>query len=419
MKKNDILKFSLLLLITALGMLSCGKDKSPQIVDDPIAKNIEYYVTGVVISGTTPLAGVTVTSGSQTATTDANGAYILTLKATGTYTVGFAKSGYLSLTDGVAVIPSSATNRASVSLDVVLSPLGVSATVDPSTTTTVTEKGATNTNAPGSTGVTVPSGASASNFTITVTPYVEAQTSSVTPGTTEQNLSLTNVVVTTSQPVTLAQPATLFFNNPATDGSHFSGVDFYKKSETKASTTWTRVGDVTYDEATGKYKATIAAGNTLSGEYSMRVDATKTVGATATETVTEYTKSNADNLEALIDFSFNYNVKSGWDYTAASQTTLSLFNPGFATLLKAIVAEQEGGAAGIRTGQRTWTTDISGSYLYYFLSKAQYTNISYHLSTSQGIAINLVVKKYIGGTITYSSTPADSHSGGHSGGGGN
>ncbi len=418
MKKIDIFKFSLLLLITALGMFGCGKDKHAEIVEDPIAKSIEYYVTGLVVSGTTPLSGVTVTAGDQTATTDADGLYSLTFTSTGTYTVSFAKDGYMSLTDGVAVISSSASNRTSVSLDAVLSALGETVTVAPSETTTVTELGEGD-DASASTGVIIPANSSSTSFAITVTPYVEAQTSAVTSGTTAENLSLTNVLVTTSESITLAEDATLFFNNPATDGTHFSGVDFYKKSSTKASSSWVRVGDVTYDATSGKYKATISAGNTLDGEYSMRVEATKTVGTTTSETVTEFTKSNADNLDAIYGYSFSYSTKSGWDYTTASQTTLSLLNDGFAILLKSIVAEQEGGIAGIRTIAQTLTVDISGNYLFYFLAEAQYANITYNLSTSTGLAITLVVKKYVGNTITYTLTSADSHSGGHSGGGSN
>jgi hypothetical protein len=386
--------------------------KSAEIVEDPIAKNIEYYVTGLVVSGTAPLSGVTVTAGDQTATTDANGVYTLTLKSTGTYAVGFAKTGYLSLTDGVAVISSSATNRSSVSLDASLSTLGVSATVTPSATTTVTELGVGD-NTSASAGVTIPANGAASGFTITVTPYVEAQTSTATSGTSVQNLALTNVVVTTSQAVTLTEDVTLFFNNPATDDTHFSGVDFYKKSSTKASTTWTRVGDVTYDATTGKYKATIAKGNTLAGEYSIRVEATKTIGATASETLTELTKSNADNLDA-IEYTFSYDTKSGWDYTTASQTTLSILDSGFASLLKAMVGEQEGGVAGVRTRQQNLTTDISGNYIFYFLAHAKYANVTYVLTTSAGVSITLVVKKYVGNTITYTLTSADSHSGGGS-----
>lgn len=420
MKKNDILKFSLFLLVISLGLSSCGKDKRPEIVEDPLANNIEYYVTGLVVSGTTPLSGVTVTAGDKTATTDANGLYSLTLKAKGTYTVSFVKDGYLSLTDGVAVIPTSATNRSSVSLDVVLSPLGKTTAVNvASTAVTVTELG--NGDLPAATtGIILPSSSSSTtSFDITITPYVEAQSTAVTSGTTTSELALTNVVVTTSQPVLLTQAATLFFNNPATDGTYLSGVDFYKKSSTKASGSWTWVGDVTYDPATGKYKATIAAGNTLAGEYSIRVEATKTVSSTISETLTEITKSNADNNSAIYDFAINYSTKSGWDYTAATKTNLGLLNTGFANLLKEIITEQEGGVAGVRTRTQTAYADISGGYYLYFVAQAQYANITYTVKTSTNLSIVLGTKKYSGNTFTYTLNPADSHSGGHSGGSGN
>lgn len=82
MKKSDLFKIGVLLMATTLGTTGCsfGEDeKKPEIVVDPAEKTIEYYIAGKVTEGTTALSGVEVKAGEVTATTDAEGAYKLTV----------------------------------------------------------------------------------------------------------------------------------------------------------------------------------------------------------------------------------------------------------------------------------------------------------------------------------------------------
>lgn len=88
MKKSDLFKIGVLLMATTLGTTGCsfGEDeKKPEIVVDPAEKTIEYYIAGKVTEGTTALSGVEVKAGEVTATTDAEGAYKLTVDSKKVY----------------------------------------------------------------------------------------------------------------------------------------------------------------------------------------------------------------------------------------------------------------------------------------------------------------------------------------------
>ncbi len=62
-----------------------------------------YNVTGKVTSDGKAVAGVTVTTGKKTTTTDANGDYTFTRMANGTYTLTYTKEGYTTTTQEVTV----------------------------------------------------------------------------------------------------------------------------------------------------------------------------------------------------------------------------------------------------------------------------------------------------------------------------
>ena len=114
MKKSDLFKIGVLLMATTLGTTGCsfGEDeKKPEIVVDPAEKTIEYYIAGKVTEGTTALSGVEVKAGEVTATTDAEGAYKLTVDSKKVYTVTFSKEGYMSIDNATATIADNAANR--------------------------------------------------------------------------------------------------------------------------------------------------------------------------------------------------------------------------------------------------------------------------------------------------------------------
>ena len=60
MKTSKILTWALLLSATTLSMTACSDDdeeRTPEIVTDPLAENVAYYIVGRTMEGTTPLSG--------------------------------------------------------------------------------------------------------------------------------------------------------------------------------------------------------------------------------------------------------------------------------------------------------------------------------------------------------------------------
>ena len=286
MKKSDLFKIGVLLMATTLGTTGCsfGEDeKKPEIVVDPAEKTIEYYIAGKVTEGTTALSGVEVKAGEVTATTDAEGAYKLTVDSKKVYTVTFSKEGYMSIDNATATIADNAANRSMVSLSVKLSKKAPEKEVkaDAEEEVVVTDKGDSNISQ-AEAAVIIPPKAIETTTTVSVTPYEEpaAVTTTVTPGNNvETPVAIANIEVETAKEVTLAKPVTLAIINKASEHTTFENVEVYnQKTTTRAGENWNKVADAIYDSETNSYKFTLPAGVSLSGKYSMRVKSSKTTG---------------------------------------------------------------------------------------------------------------------------------------------
>lgn len=338
MKKSDLFKIGVLLMATTLGTTGCsfGEDeKKPEIVVDPAEKTIEYYIAGKVTEGTTALSGVEVKAGEVTATTDAEGAYKLTVDSKKVYTVTFSKEGYMSIDNATATIADNAANRSMVSLSVKLSKKAPEKEVkaDAEEEVVVTDKGDSNISQ-AEAAVIIPPKAIETTTTVSVTPYEEpaAVTTTVTPGNNvETPVAIANIEVETAKEVTLAKPVTLAIINKASEHTTFENVEVYnQKTTTRAGENWNKVADAIYDSETNSYKFTLPAGASLSGKYSMRVKSSKTTGKELVgETNKEEKKSNEGNMTAIPEYKINFEATAGWEYTVipficASYVSLSL-----------------------------------------------------------------------------------------------
>ena len=225
MKKSDLFKIGVLLMATTLGTTGCsfGEDeKKPEIVVDPAEKTIEYYIAGKVTEGTTALSGVEVKAGEVTATTDAEGAYKLTVDSKKVYTVTFSKEGYMSIDNATATIADNAANRSMVSLSVKLSKKAPEKEVkaDAEEEVVVTDKGDSNISQ-AEAAVIIPPKAIETTTTVSVTPYEEpsAVTTTVTPGNNvETPVAIANIVVAMPWASAASTPAFI---------SAFSGLTVY------------------------------------------------------------------------------------------------------------------------------------------------------------------------------------------------
>lgn len=411
MKTIKIFKVGLLLLIVSLGLMGCGKDdKDPEIVVDPIAETVEYYITGKVVADDAALSGVAVTAGDATATTDNEGKYSVTVKEKKTYTVSFMKSGYKEINDASTTVANNASNRSMVTLNITMNKEGVKTAVDPTKEITVTEKGAGD-DKEATAAVAIPAGAVTEATEITVTPYVApVDAANESAGTKSEAVAMTNLVVDASKDVVLEKDVELAINNKASETNFFDEVEVYKKAETnRAAGNWNKMGNASFDKASNSYKININKGEKLNGEYSIRVKSDKTVSAIQNnEVLKENTKNNAGNMSAINGYTIDYEAKAGWE-TISSPSDV---DSDMLAQINSTVAAQEG-AAGVYTIPQSMTTNISGDFNLYFCCKAKYVEKSYTFSINAGKSVTVKIKAYVGIEIIYRNESASTHSGGN------
>ena len=177
MKTSKILTWALLLSATTLSMTACSDDdeeRTPEIVTDPLAENVAYYIVGRTMEGTTPLSGVTISvDGQESVETDNSGLFRISVNGKQTYTVKATKDNYLGMTATVS-IPNNAENRSSVTANFVLTPKATTATLPANNNEAVIdETGEVETIASiEEAGIQVPANKVETNTDVTVTPYL-------------------------------------------------------------------------------------------------------------------------------------------------------------------------------------------------------------------------------------------------------
>ena len=394
MRTNKFFKTGLLLFVASLGLISCGDDdKEPEIVIDPVSENVEYYIEGKVVADNAALEGVSVTVGEATATTDENGQYSLTVKDKKTYTVSFAKKGYKTVSDASVEIANNATNKSLIALNVTMSKEGVAVTVDPESDKVITEKGEGETE-DAQTVLTIPVGAVSTATDVTLTPYLEAVATDVTPGSKEEAIPMTNIAISSSQDAALNQDVTLSVANASSSDYYFDEVEVYEKTNARAIGDWKKYADAAFDKATNSYIAAIK-----------KVKSEKNVSETKNdEILKEDSYSNAGNMSATT-YDIPYTAKLGWEISASG------LDEGALSLVKAAIAAQEGGSEGVYTVNKTFTAHVSGDYILYFSCKAKYVEKEYTFSIAGKKAV-AKVKHYLGTDFIYTNQSASMHGGG-------
>lgn len=451
------MKISLLTMMAGFMLMSCKSDEiKVEIVDDPVTETVEYYIAGKVTTADgTALSGVTVDAEGVTATTAEDGTYSLTVASKGkVYTVTFTLDGYMAGQESYeAKLTGSLTNRAIVSLNAIMSKKGETVDVTAkqeevkeNEVLVLTEKGseavAKSEGADGSVETAAPVAATIAVAVpkeaivveegeaapqISVTPYVApAAAIDETPSTTPKvaAVSLANLKVESVDaegnvvPVIVQAPVTVQIsatsgNTEATvnEAETFETVKVYRKMDesTKAIgdivNGWKEIGTAIFNAVTKSYSFTIAKGERLDGEFSARVEPTVTISKTMTEVTASDKKSNAGNTNA-IDFSFDYQVKTGWDVTSemtVSETTQNL--------LLASIASTENSTKGYVTTTKTFEAKISGNYILFYSVNAKYIEKTYSFKL-KGSTENVNVTVYKGADLKYENKNADQHSGG-------
>lgn len=408
MKTSKILTWALLLSATTLGMSSCSDDdeeRTPEIVTDPIAENVTYYIVGRTMEGTTPLSGVTVSvDGQEAVETDNSGLFKISVNGKQTYTVKATKDNYLGMTATVS-IPSNAENRSSVTADFVLTPKATTATLPANNEEAVIDETGdvgTISNIEKA-GIQVPANTVDTNTDVTVTPYVASNS---------ETTSIMNLYIETSNEVP-ANNITLAVEN-ASSQYYFTDVEVYKESD--MSRAESQLGEAEYKSDTQTYQYVMKDG-TLEGDYSFRINAARQESGEQNEPVAdaENTVDNSGNFNAMNNVTINYSAPMGWEYVTAPESTVVGNDPISEQINNAIIASE--GPQGVYNVNFSEQTNISGNHILYWNVESTYTTVDYTFALNDGQSVTVTVKKYTGAKFDYRIEDADGHSGGSSVGG--
>lgn len=408
MKTSKILTWALLLSATTLGMSSCSDDdeeRTPEIVTDPIAENVTYYIVGRTMEGTTPLSGVTVSvDGQEAVETDNSGLFKISVNGKQTYTVKATKDNYLGMTATVS-IPSNAENRSSVTADFVLTPKATTATLPANNEEAVIDETGdvgTISNIEKA-GIQVPANTVDTNTDVTVTPYVASNS---------ETTSIMNLYIETSNEVP-ANNITLAVEN-ASSQYYFTDVEVYKESD--MSRAESQLGEAEYKSDTQTYQYVMKDG-TLEGDYSFRINAARQESGEQNEPVAdaENTVDNSGNFNAMNNVTINYSAPMGWEYVTAPESTVVGNDPISEQINNAIIASE--GPQGVYNVNFSEQTNISGNHILYWNVESTYTTVDYTFALNDGQSVTVTIKKYTGAKFDYRIEDADGHSGGSSVGG--
>lgn len=396
--------------VALLATTSCCKDDPVrEVVEDP-AKTVEFYVKGQVVSAedNAPLSGVQVTLGDQTVTTDAQGAYQVSLTQAGKNQIAFERSGYVSQTAQVDL--SGSANRAILTVNARMFALSTHEVTVRSGEAAVVTNDENGSVATSEASIEIPALAVAEDVNISVTRYVPMANAAVQEETVvaprTETQALKNIVITTSDVVVLEQPVTLNFKNTEGNATNFlKQVNVYRKADTRSTDGYELVGVAIFNPETNNYTMELQAGQILGGTYSLRVDYRKSAtGVTTGATIYEQKVDNSSNYVA-ITFTHSFEASTGWEYLnrgAASDAELQL--------IEEIIVGNDG-AQGVSKVPYSITSKISGNNILFFTVKQTQNDLTYEVETNHALR-TVSTRKYLSIESSYINESADQHSGG-------
>lgn len=424
MKKKQFLSVSVItMLISTFLFTSCrasDDEKKPEIVDDPLAKTEEYYISGRILDNSGDvLEGVIVNSSNGISVkTNVTGMFALKLNAKGTYKLTFSKENHLDLTT-TATFSATDKNRSSMNLSLVMSKISQSTTVMGTEQESVKIPDAVKP----STHVEVMPGTVSKTTDFSVTVYKEPIAILPTaPGSSQQITPALETAYFEPSGTTFNKPIIFSINNPVEADIYFENLTLaYKK---KGDTTWEiQKTKVNLTPETNRYETELKHFSS----YSIMLNADRVISAeNVSETNLELKKDNTGNMEAIRDFKIEFDETAGWDFsenldtsirnalTGISESNLT----GLSNMIEDCVASLEGGKPGFYKIAHSLTTNISGNYIVYYTNRAKYCDIQYIFNVNykkSSKTITVKVKRYTGMKETYTNKDANQHSGGNGG----
>lgn len=284
MKKNVMKTLVFALLVsTGFTLGSCDDEKEVNPDVEIVNTELGAYVSGIVTDGSTPLSGVTISAGSQSATTDANGAYTLPASA-GNVSVSASLDGYISATRSVEVGKTSVAT-----LDFELTPRNDSQTLTPDNELQIEEQ------IDKITSMTFPAGSVSENTEVSITEYRAM--------TQPDNVGALSVVYCEPDGQEFSQPIRVEIAKNTSDEVAFADMKHYVQN---ADGKWVEEGDVTLE---GDHYVTELT------HFSNHAFGAAALWSAASGQDGESTTIEIDNLGSLTATSQNISVSahSGWE----------------------------------------------------------------------------------------------------------
>lgn len=284
MKKNVMKTLVFALLVsTGFTLGSCDDEKEVNPDVEIVNTELGAYVSGIVTDGSAPLSGVTISAGSQSATTDANGAYTLPASA-GNVSVSASLDGYISATRSVEV-----GKTCVATLDFELTPRNDSQTLTPDNELQIEEQ------IDKITSMTFPAGSVSENTEVSITEYRAM--------TQPDNVGALSVVYCEPDGQEFAQPVRVEIAKNTSDEVAFADMKHYVQN---ADGKWVEEGDVTLE---GDHYVTELT------HFSNHAFGAAALWSAASGQDGESTTIEIDNLGSLTATSQNISVSahSGWE----------------------------------------------------------------------------------------------------------
>lgn len=412
MKTNKILVMGMLMAMTGMAFTACNKnddEKTAEIVDDPIKATTEYYINGTAVDASgKALEGVTVKAQDGTsATTEADGTFVMTVKATGNYTLSATKDSYLNANSTVS-FASNATNRSSVNTSFIMTEKASALTIGDASKNVVIST-ATNTQVEHLdevlTGMAVEIPANTENLkgaSMSITSYIPEATA----GNSEAAVG--NLYIDTQSNIGASNVKLAVANSASEGAATFEKLTVYKSSSSRSGDNYEKIGDATLSN--NKFVITMNNGD-MKGDYSFR--ASYSSSASNGKDSKSGEEDNSGSLKAIKDYKITYDEKSGWEYVEESGTD-GVDENVMSMIYDAV--KSSNGAEGVVTKTKTLTTNISGNSILYYTVDNNYTINTYTFKLTGNKTVTVKTKSYKSTNLKYQIVSADQHSGGSASG---
>lgn len=359
--------FSVLAISAMVGtaaLTGCKRDEVTPVPEETTDETIEnvYYITGVVSTSKGSLSGATVTSGSESETTDTDGVYTLKMSSNSTASVNFSMDGYVAV-DATAVFASDATAGASVTLSQQLTAQVAAKEAvagEEATLTFVQESSSSDLDPDPDTGTVTESVVTIAIPAAAVTKTVEISATVYTPtATPAASVAIAEAVESTNETETITVTSPVASVNLQPSGTTFDEAITVSITSDKIEGAyhaklvdgeWERQeGDLVYNDETGAYEIKLTSFSSHSITVDAEVEITSSSSSSSsTESLATEVFDNIGLVNAITE-SVSYDQKSGWELSSGASSAITSFAAGIM-----------GSSAGISTIAKSFDVAVAG-----------------------------------------------------------